>query len=171
MPCDKASDGWPDTVAGWGVRVQKEPKRGHPGEPCDYIGKVVCLFICAWMACRMPHLPQVALSIWFFAVSQWPGRTVSPQAACGHTRQGWAWRPARTLLGAVLELTKGLDRLLIFFIFFHSCITYIMTMIPDECIHFFVFLKYLFFTYLFINFYFMCTFVRVRMSDPLELGL
>lgn len=118
MPFDKASDGWPDTVAGWGVRVQREPKRGHQGEPCDYIGKVVCLFICAWMACRMPHLPQVALSIWSFAVSQWPGRTVSPQAACGHTRQGWAWRPARTLLGAVLELTKGLDRLLIFFIFF-----------------------------------------------------
>lgn len=48
MPCDKASDGWPDTVAGWGVMVQMEPKSGYQGEPCDYIGKVVCLlFICA----------------------------------------------------------------------------------------------------------------------------
>lgn len=48
MSCDKASDGWPETVAGWGVRVQMEPKSGHQGEPCDYIGKVVCLlFICA----------------------------------------------------------------------------------------------------------------------------
>lgn len=41
------------SLPGWDVRVGVEPKGGHQREPCDYIGKVVCLlFICAWMACR-----------------------------------------------------------------------------------------------------------------------
>lgn len=48
MSCDKASDGWPDTVAGRGVRLQMESKSGLQGEPCDHFGKVVCLlFLCA----------------------------------------------------------------------------------------------------------------------------
>lgn len=51
------------SLPGWDIRVSMELKGGHQRDPCDYVGKVMCLFfiVLEWFV-GQPYLPQVAVS-------------------------------------------------------------------------------------------------------------